>query len=114
MKFKTKHIIILAIFLSIILVGFIVFKTVYSHKSENFKTIVYKSNNGFGYSISFKDKLLIKQDFIPAIQKSQPFCNSYDAQKVANLVVEKLNKKENPKVTISELNEYDIQLNCVN
>lgn len=76
--------------------------------------MVYKSNNGYGYSVSYNDKLLIKQDYIPCIENNHPFCNYKDAQKVANLVVEKLNEKENPKVTISELNVLNIQLNCVN
>jgi len=114
MKLKVRHIIILVIFLSAVLVCFTVFKTVFTHESEKFETAVFQSKNGYGYSISFKNKLLIKQDFIPAIQKSQPFCNSNDAQKVAYLVAEKLNKKENPRVTLSELNDLNIQLNCLN
>jgi hypothetical protein len=113
MNFKIKYIILPVLFLSTILICFTVLKTVFN-KSENFKTMVYKSNNGYGYSVSYNNKLLIKQDFMPAIQKSQPFCSSNDAQKVADLVVEKLYKKENPKVTISELNVLNIQLNCVN
>jgi hypothetical protein len=114
MNFKSKHIILPVLLLSTAFVCFAVLKIVFNDKSEDFKTEVYKTNNGYGYFISYGSKLLIKQDFIPSIQRNQSFCNFDDAQKVANLVVEKLNKKENPRISVSELNMLHIQLNCVN
>ena len=76
--------------------------------------MVYEINNGYGYSISYNDKLLIKQDLIPAIQNNQAFCNFDDAQKVADLVKEKLKRKENPKISLIELKQLNIQLICPN
>lgn len=114
MAFKTKYFILFVLLLSVILVGFIVLKTNIDNKPGFFEAEVYKINNGYGYSISYNSKLFIKQDNIPTIQKNHPFCNYEDAKKIADLVTEKLNKKENPRVSLSELKMLDIQLNCVN
>ena len=114
MIIKTKYVVLLALILSAVMVCFIVLKTDFKTKTEDIEILVYKTNNGYGYSISYKNKLLIKQNNIPSIQRGHSFCNFKDAQKVANLVREKLYKKENPKITLQELQTLNIQLNCVN
>lgn len=114
MNKKVKYSIAFLLILSVVLVVFIVKNTRFSSKTETFKTAIYQTNTGFGYSISFNDKLLIKQDYIPTIQSNQSFCTYQDAQKVANLVKKKLNNNINPKITLLELKQLGIQLNCIN
>lgn len=106
---KYKYYLLLA--LGIVLISFIFIKSDFFSKKDDFKTLVYKTETGFGYSISYNSKLLIKQDYIPAIQSEKSFFNFEDAQKAASLVIEKLNRKENPKLSLLELNELGIQLN---
>lgn len=114
MKFKIKYIIVLVLVISTLLCGFIMFKTITNKPILEFETQVYQVENGYGYSIQYHQKTLIKQDFIPVIQKNQSFCNYEDAQKVATLVVEKLVKKQNPRISLQELKNLNIQINCIN
>ncbi len=74
---------------------------------------IYKVDNGFGYSISSKNKILIRQNFIPVFETKQPFSNIRDAQKVANLVKKRIENKQNPRITREDLKLLDISLNCV-
>ncbi|MBP0905206.1 DUF4907 domain-containing protein [Mariniflexile gromovii] len=111
MNKKSKYVIALLLILSVILIGVIISKT---NVEEPFNTKVFKTDSGYGYSISFRNTLLIKQDYIPTIQNNVSFCTPQDAQKVADLVKKKLNHKENPKITLSELKQLGIKLNCIN
>lgn len=72
---------------------------------ETFKT----GENGWGYNIVLRDKkVIIKQDIIPAVQRSIPFQSEEDARKTALLVINKLNHKNGPTVTVSELDSLHI------
>lgn len=107
-----KYIVFFVIILSIAVAGLIVLRTDIGGKKDVIKSLVFKTETGFGYSISYNSKVLIKQDYIPAIQNNQAFCNFNDAQKVADLVKEKLIKKENPQISLIELKKLNIQLIC--
>jgi hypothetical protein len=75
-----------------------------SYSTGEFETQVYKVNNGYGYNIrTLNGEIIIKQDYIPAIQYKKVFSSREDAKKVAFAVAEKLKSKENPKISISEL-----------
>lgn len=114
MNVKSKYLILFVLILSTSLIGFIVLKTNIGAKTKVYKASIYKYNEGYGYSISYDNKLFIKQDAIPVIETNQPFCNFNDAQKVANLVKEKLNNKESPNISLQELKSLSIQLKCPN
>ena len=107
-----KYIVFFVITLSIALVALIVFRTDIGNKKDDFNALVYKTETGFGYIISYNNKVLIKQDYIPAVQHNQSFCNFDDAQKVAELIIDKLKSKENPRISLVELKKLDIQLAC--
>lgn len=68
---------------------------------------------GYGYTISLNEKVIIKQDYIPYIQDKISFCTTEDAQKIAVVVQKKLLKRENPSVTLIELEQQSIILNCL-
>ena len=85
-----------------------------SNDSSAYNTRIYAVNSGYGYEISKHDKILIKQDHIPAISEQHTFCNSDDALKVANLVISKLENKETPRITKAELKTSAVALNCLN
>jgi hypothetical protein len=82
--------------------------------SNPYKTEVFTVENGFGYQINYNSKLLIKQEYIPAVQLNKTFCTEQDANSVAQLVSEKLYNKENPQITLENLNQLNIALNCNN
>lgn len=112
MAIRKKHIIILFSVLSISIISVILVR-MKNVKTSNYEVFVHETSRGFGYSITYNEKMLIKQDYIPAIQDVQSFCSSEDALKVATFVKEKLNKRENPKVTLIDLKQFRIKLNCL-
>lgn len=73
---------------------------------------VFPVGSGFGYSITQGGKLLIKQQTIPALSGNLIFCDSTDAQKVCNKVIEKISNRQNPAVTPQELQELKIKTKC--
>ena len=69
--------------------------------SSNFTFFTHLQPEGWGYSISEKGKRIIDQQTIPGVPGNQGFQTSEDAQKVAELVIEKLEKGVFPP-TVSE------------
>ncbi len=65
-------------------------------------------DHGYGYHILIGKKLLVKQEFIPAVAGEIPFHTPKDAKKVADLVKEKLTNKSNPEVSLEELTNLNI------
>ncbi|HEY1195238.1 DUF4907 domain-containing protein [Flavobacterium sp.] len=70
----------------------------------------FKTNSGWGYTIAYKEKILIKQTIIPVISESKSFATESDALKVADLVKEKLKNNLSPTVTKNELILLKIKL----
>lgn len=68
----------------------------------------FKTDNGWGYSITVDNKLFIKQAEIPAIRGNKGFASQEDAAKVAELVIKKIAKNQNPAVTKEELTQLGI------
>ncbi len=68
---------------------------------------------GYGYIIKSKDKTLIKQEVIPAINANKPFCSKRDAKEVARLVVARISNSETPTITIEDLDNLKVAVNCV-
>lgn len=68
---------------------------------------------GFGYVIRIDQKVVIKQTFIPAVQGNLPFCTEKDAQKAADFVTQKMIENKGPAITLEELEQLEIDFNCV-
>ena len=82
-------------------------------KKENYTVQIFPINSGYGYSIKVNDKIIIKQKYIPAIATIQEFCTAKEAKKVANLVLTKLKRKQNPSISLLELRKIKIDKNCI-
>ncbi len=64
--------------------------------------------NGYGYEIALKDKVLIRQEYIPILEGKKPFATASDAKRTADKVISKLMKKESPILSEKELKELKI------
>jgi len=69
--------------------------------TSNFTFFTHLQPEGWGYRISEKGKQIIDQQTIPGVPGNQGFRTTEEAQKVAELVIEKLEKGTFPP-TISE------------
>ncbi|WP_300352108.1 DUF4907 domain-containing protein [Chryseobacterium sp.] len=76
--------------------------------SSNLQIKITKQNSGYGYQILKKQKVIINQPYIPAIQGEKSFKYEKDAQKTADLVVVKIKKYSFPKISIHELDSMKI------
>jgi uncharacterized lipoprotein YehR (DUF1307 family) len=72
-------------------------------KSEPFKTESFKTTSGWGYSIAYKNKIVIRQSVIPVLSDNKSFSTKDDALKVGNLVEKKLRDGILPTVTKNDL-----------
>ncbi|WP_281631173.1 DUF4907 domain-containing protein [Flavobacterium luteolum] len=79
-------------------------------KKEALTTASFKTNSGWGYTIAYKEKILIKQSIIPVISDTKSFKTENDALKVADLVKQKLKENLSPTVTKNELILLKIKL----
>lgn len=114
MKTTKLYIVVTAIF--IVLAALVVLQSYMKHntkevvQSTNYSINLFcvDSGNGWGYDILENDKVIIHQDIIPAITESKPFLSMLEAKKVATLVIEKLEKKQKPYISIAELKKLGI------
>jgi hypothetical protein len=65
-------------------------------RTANISSKITAQDNGYGYEIWVDGKLYITQRYLPDVKPYKRFLNQNDAQKVANLVVEKLRKNNVP------------------
>lgn len=72
-------------------------------KNETLKVESFKTTSGWGYLLSYKNKIIIKQSIIPVINDTKSFSTEEDAIKVANLVAKKLKENNSPTVTKNDL-----------
>tara|TARA_R110000796_G_scaffold88850_2_gene191790 strand:+ start:57516 stop:57860 length:345 start_codon:yes stop_codon:yes gene_type:complete len=81
-----------------------------SKSDASLYTEVFIVGNGYGYKIvNAKDRILIKQDFIPAVQGEYPFKTKNDAKLVAELVKKRLLKVKSPVISINDLSNLKIK-----
>lgn len=72
-------------------------------------SIVNSQNHTFGYDIYSNEKILIKQLTIPGLNGRDGFETKIDAEKIAQLVVDKIrNGKMPPSVTIEEMKNLNV------
>jgi len=68
----------------------------------------YRTENGWGYSISEKGKVIINQPFIPAAGGKKPFKTRRDAAKTGRMVIKKLQQGKRPTLTLEDLKKAGI------
>ena len=105
------------ILITTVLTVFLVFKNYKKREINEVSVInisIHEVDNGYGYNISSKNKVLIKQNFIPVLETKQPFSSISDAQSVANLVKNRIESNKNPKITRKDLDLLEISIDGVN
>ncbi|MEO9510957.1 MAG: DUF4907 domain-containing protein [Flavobacteriaceae bacterium] len=101
-------IILLLLFIGLLFYGLI--EPDLNKKKLDFKSEVFTVKEGFGYQIISGERILIRQDFIPAVPGKKPFSSAQDAKLVADLVMHKLSKGKSPMVSKVEIAHLNIKL----
>lgn len=80
----------------------------YSKGKVELEVKTYKTDIGWGYDITANDTSMIHQDIIPGIAGRKGFATKEDAEKIGNLVIEKIKNKKLPSITLRELDSFKI------
>lgn len=72
---------------------------------------VIEINNAWGYEILVDDQVVIHQETIPAIDSLMGFPSKEDAEKTARFLIKKIQRKETPRLTLTELGKLGLPLN---
>jgi hypothetical protein len=94
-----------------LLIGFAVifFDREKSHEGKVFvHAVPVQTTYGWGYNIMAGEKIYIKQEFIPAVPGKQGFKSAADAQRVGDLVVQKIGSDRMPAISIRELDSLGV------
>jgi len=75
------------------------------HPKPEYTYSVIKTDAGWGYDILKKDKIVIHQSFVPGLPTMKGFEKKEQAERTAELVMDKLKSGGFPSVTSAELNE---------
>lgn len=100
--------------LTSLLVAILAIVWIFSKYPDTNKTLyaeVFISGNGYGYAIKTKNKILIKQNFIPAVKGEKPFKTERDAKLVSELIVNRMLNQKSPVITAKDLDSLKISLN---
>ena len=77
---------------------------------NDYKLNVIKEEARWIYEIEIDNDLLIKQEFIPALDGKQGFKSKSDAEKIGRLVIDRLKRKKSPTITYNDLLKHDIKI----
>ena len=108
MKTKKTYFLLLGLLVALVYIAFRYNEV--KQDTTGLHTEVLQVNEGYGYKILYDDKVLVKQDFIPAIQGKKSFESEKEAMLVGNMVLRKIEKGEDPYISISELKDLQISI----
>ncbi len=77
-------------------------------KFVDLKVKTFQSPIGWGYDITVNDSSTIHQDIIPGIPGRRGFATKEEAEKIGNLVLEKIKNKKLQTSTLQELDSFKI------
>jgi hypothetical protein len=100
--------VLFAIITFLIIVLTLIFSSRINNDNEYTYRIIKIDGGYWGYEIQFNDKIFIHQEHIPAVQGMHRFNSKADAQKVAELLVYRLNNKLSPGISKKDLQELQI------
>ena len=102
----TKHSVIVIGIATIISVLILIFggpQKNYPEKSDKLSYNTFYIKSGWGYDIMMNDRMVIHQELIPALTVQKGFEKKEDAEKAAQLVIQKIRHNQSPALKESEV-----------
>jgi hypothetical protein len=78
--------------------------TTFTRINHGYYVNVFVSEGGWGYDILYKNKIIIHQPYIPALNGKYPFQNVDTARETGCLVIKKLIASKSPAIGKAEIN----------
>lgn len=100
--------IVVAILSGFLFLGFSIYTIGGTESKGLLRSEILNLENGYGYEIKLDDQVLIRQEYIPVLPGKKPFATAEDAQRTAEKIIRKLQNREDPILTFSELKELQI------
>jgi hypothetical protein len=86
----------------------LVFAVSFMCSRDDTRLRTFRSEGGWGYYVTTKERIVIRQPFIPAVEGRKPFASRHDARKAGKIVLEKITAGKDPSVSADELSEAGI------
>lgn len=105
----TKHSVIVigvAIIISVLILIFGGPKKKYPEKSEKLSYNTFYIKSGWGYDIIMNNRTIIHQELIPALTVQRGFEKKEDAEKAAQLVIQKIKNRQSPALSKNEIFKF--------
>ena len=87
----------------LIISAIILITTVKNHNPQRIESRVFKVREGWGYDVLVNDTVVIHQEVVPVLQNHQGFLKKDQAEKTAQLVIQKLKSGSLPTLTKFDL-----------
>ena len=100
---KKQNIIVITTSVIISAVIWIITMKSHNHNPQHFESRIFKIANGWGYDIMVNDTILIHQESVPVMQAQHAFSRRDQAEKTAELVIQKLKTGQHPTLTKFDL-----------
>ena len=112
MKEALKYVLVFFIIsVSVFFISYSIYKEENNKIADLYSLNIIEENDNWIYEISRDNQLLIRQEYIPVIEGKIPFKTKRDAEIIGTLVLNKLNKNNNPTITIDEIISNNINFN---
>lgn len=95
-------------FLILFVIGILII--VSCQKEKEIEVSSLKLNHGWGYTITYKEHIIIKQTIIPAISDNKSFETEKEALAVGQLVAKRLESNLSPTISEKDLHLLKIKL----
>lgn len=105
----TKHSVIvisIAIIISVLILTFGGPQKKYPEKPENLSYNTFYIKSGWGYDIIMNNRMIIHQELVPALTVQRGFEKKEDAEKAAQLVIQKINTHQSPALSKNEILKF--------
>lgn len=90
------------------LLGITALELISTTSKSDYELFVEKDEDGWTYRIHYKSRVLINQNYIPGIPSQKAFTSKKDAEMIGNLVINRLEKNDSPRISKGDLDENQI------
>lgn len=74
------------------------------------ESVVFRNGHGYGYTINYHGRVLLHQPNVPSYDSLTVFCDSMEAVRISNVVINRIRWEEQVPLSRSEIKKYGVAL----